>query len=154
MTQTKTKPSKNARAQAARLAAVQAVYQMGQNAQSAKSVIGEYIDLRSGMEIDGESFVPIEKALFSKIVQTVAEKEQDIGEVLFNTLKKEDKTPKEIESLLKSILYCGVGEVMAHTDIDTGIIINDYIEVSKAFYGSSEKNLVNAVLDKIAKVLR
>lgn len=138
-----------------RLAAVQAVYQMHLNkGQDAKSTVKEYLEDRAGLQIDGDEYVTPDKALFSKIVQGLSEKEREIGEIVFHALSKENETPKEIEPLLKAILYCGAYECQAHGDIDLPLIINDYIEVTKAFYNGSEKKLVNAVLDRIGKTLR
>jgi len=58
------------------------------------------------------------------------------------------------EKLLQSILLCGIYEIMAHSDVDAPIIINDYVDVAHAFYDGGESKLVNAVLDRATKNLR
>lgn len=61
---------------------------------------------------------------------------------------------KELEPLLKSILLCGVCELLEHQDIDAPLIINDYLNVTHAFYEQQQVNFVNGVLGKVTSVLR
>lgn len=61
---------------------------------------------------------------------------------------------KELEPLLKSILLCGVCELLEHQDIDAPLIINDYLNVTHAFYEQQQVNFVNGVLGKVSSVLR
>ncbi len=63
-------------------------------------------------------------------------------------------TEKEIEPLLKSILLCGVTELLSHQDIDAPIIIDDYLNVTHAFYEKQQVSFVNGILDKVASSLR
>ena len=70
---------------------------------------------------------------------------------------EEESTPppeKELEPLLKSILLCGVCELLEHQDIDAPLIINDYLNVTHAFYEQQQVNFVNGVLGKVTSVLR
>ena len=61
---------------------------------------------------------------------------------------------KEIDPLLKSILLCGVTELLSHQDIDAPIIIDDYLNVTHAFYEKQQVSFVNGILDKVASTLR
>lgn len=61
---------------------------------------------------------------------------------------------KKMEPLLKSILLCGICELLEHQDIDSPIIINDYLNVTHAFYEQQQVNFVNGVLGKVASILR
>lgn len=146
------KGSKKARLSAARLAAVQAVYQMIANDQGAGSVIEEYKDRRFGVSVDGEELVTPDEGLFSEIVSGV-EKGRDDLQALLSETEGEGKSPGR-ELLLQSVLLCGAFELGYHRDTDIGIIINDYLEVAHAFFEGGEARVVNGTLDRIGKALR
>jgi len=149
------KGSKIARNSAARLLAVQAVYQMFENEQSDKDVIAEFIEHRTGHDIDGDEFVQPEVELFSKIVTGVAENKAQLDElVMANRGEKARDSVVKTEALLQAIFLCGSFELMAHQSIDFPIIISDYLHVTHAFYEESEAKLVNALLDSVRKVTR
>lgn len=140
---------------AARLMAVQALYQSLLNGQGAKSVVAEFLAERSNQVVDGEAVCAPDKILFGKIISGVEQRRADLDGIIAAHLKKPDgKESKLPEKLLQSILLCGTFEVLAHGDIDAPIIINDYVDVAHAFYGGGESKLVNAVLDGAAKALR
>ena len=134
----KTDGSPKARKTSARLAAVQILYQMRLNNQDAKSAVREFISHRSGFNLDGDVLVP--------------ERWSDIDGMVAAALAAGKKG--EVETLLESILRAGAWELLANGEVDTGIIIHDYLNVTAAFYEGPEPKLVNAVLDKIAKTVR
>lgn len=140
--------SRKARNTAARLAAVQALYQMRGNDQTASSVVREYIDFRLGEKIEGEAMVSPDKELFSALVTGVDNRRADLESMI------EAAAGRKVEALLNCILLCGAYELLAHSEIDAPLIISDYLHVTDAFYDQSEKKLVNAILDKLANNLR
>ena len=153
--------SRKARAGAARLAAVQAVYQQGKMGQNAAVVIAEYRDFRLGQPVEGEEMVAPDEALFSRIVQGVEARRGDLQAVIQGCLTRkpvensvEVDVDKSLDPLLEALLLCGGFELMAHHDIDAPIVISDYLHVTHAYYDQGESRLVNAVLDKMSKVLR
>lgn len=148
-------PSAVAKCKAARLMAVQAVYQMQVNEQKeAAFVVEEYLVLRKGMEVDGTEMVKPNDTLFRKIVTGVSERLEDLsGIVEANRPRKEESKPAR-EPLLEAIFLCGAYELLAHGDIDFPVVISSYVDVTKAFYSGNESALVNAVLDSIRKVCR
>lgn len=171
------KGSAKARNSAARLLAVQAVYQMTGNDQKADSVIREFLEHRAGMEIDGDSMVSPDKEHFSAVVQGVFDNYEQLKEMIALNRKKPAKAPepikesekseeetgeseetkpvvKKIEPLLHSIFLCGAFELMDLQAIDSPIIISDYLHVTHAFYDEGEAKLVNAVLDSLRKTVR
>ena len=148
----KTKGSPKAKRTAARLAAVQVLYQMRLNNQEAKSAVREYINHRSGFNLDGDVFVPADEELLTDIVMGIAKRWSDVDDMVSAALAVRKKG--DVETLLESILRAGAYELLAHGSIDTGIIINDYMNVTNGFYDGPEVKLVNAVLDKIAKTVR
>jgi N utilization substance protein B len=147
--------SPKAKALSARLSSVQAVYQIMQNEERVDKVIEEYYD-RAGMEIDGEKLVMPDGALLKKIVTGVAERRQELDDLVKANLRKkgEGQITQDPEALIQAILLCGAYEILAHNEIDSPIIINDYLHVTHGFFDGGEAGLVNGVLDSIAKILR
>jgi len=148
----KSEGSAKAQKIAARLAAVQVLYQMRLNNQDAKSAVQEFIDTRVGFDLDGDLFVPADRDMLRDIVMGVAGRSADIEAIVSKTLA--DGKKGEVETLLDSILRAGVYELLARGDINAGIIINDYLNITAGFYEGSEPKIVNAVLDKVAKSVR
>jgi N utilization substance protein B len=143
------KPSKNAKLISARLTATQAVYQMAMSDMSDREAYDDYVQRRMGQDIEGDDYVPADTELFSKIITGVSKNRDAIRDMVLSALNG-----KKPEPLLQSIMFCGIYELMHHNEIDTGVIINDYVNVAHGFYDQSEANLVNAVLDRQAKNLR
>lgn len=148
----KSEGSAKAKKTAARLAAVQVLYQMRLNNQDAKSAVREYISHRSGFNLDGDVLVPADEELLESIIMGLAERWSDVDDIVTAALAVRKKG--EVETLLESILRAGAYELLAHGSTDAGIIINDYMNVTNGFYEGPEVKLVNAVLDKIAKTVR
>jgi N utilization substance protein B len=144
--------SAKAQKTAARLAAVQVLYQMRLNNQEAKSAVREFIDHRIGFNLDGDLFVPANPDLLQEIVMGVTERWADIEAIVSKALA--DGKKGEVETLLESILRAGTYELLANSKVDTGIIINDYLNITTGFYEGSETKIVNAILDKVAKSVR
>jgi N utilization substance protein B len=154
-TQKSNKPqgSKIARASAARLAAVQAVYQVLSNHQSAESVISEYRLHRLGKPVDGEEFVTPDGVLFEMVVRGVYDRMNALEDMIAAALQKSNKT-KPAEPLLMSILLCGSYELLDNQSVDAPVILSDYLNVTHAFYEQGESRLVNAILDSVKSVIR
>lgn len=146
--------SLKARKTAARLFAVQAVYQAIQNKEPPSKLHDEFITYRIGMELEeaGEEskMVVPDQPLFRSILAGVTERWGDLQQIISPRLK----VSNDVEPLLTSILVCGAYELMAHHDIDAPIIISDYLNITSSFFESSEPKLVNAVLDAVSKELR
>jgi len=148
---TKNTGSAKARKSAARLLAVQAVYQMQSDVnQKPDAVIKEYLEHRAGMEVDGDSMVPADPDHFSEVVRGVTEHQDQLQTMIKANRGKDDK----IEPLLYAIFLCGAYELMVMQSIDAPIIIADYMHVAHAFYDEREEKLVNAVLDSVRKTVR
>lgn len=143
--------SRKARNSAARLLAVQAVYQMHKNDQLVEDVIKEYLEHRTGVDIDGDEMVSPDQDHFALVVRGVEEHITQLGEVV---AKNRGKETGDTEPLLKAILLCGAFELMVLQSIDFPIIISDYLHVAQAFYDEGEAKLVNALLDSIRKTVR
>ncbi|MEI6985389.1 MAG: transcription antitermination factor NusB [Rhodospirillaceae bacterium] len=145
--------SAKARRSAARLAAVQALYQIEQGGGTYEAVRAEFIKLRLGHEVDGISYVAAEPLLFSSIVRGVGARINELDLAISAAL--DPRLPLErLELLLRAILRAGAWELLANIEIDAPIIISDYVAVAHAFYAERETGLINGVLDTLAGRLR
>ena len=140
---------------AARLLAVQAVFQMLSNQQKAKDLVPEFLEHRAGMEVDGDEMVSPDHEHFKTLVLGVEENLKQLQEmVLLNRSKKTNEERAKTELLLQAIFLCGSFELMVLQTIDFPIIIADYLHVAHAFYDDSEAKLVNALLDSVRQTVR
>jgi N utilization substance protein B len=148
----KTQKSANKRG-AARLAAVQALYQMDVSGQGLLEVAAEYETHRLGKEVDGAQYVPSDPQWFRAILSGVVEKQREIDPVIHQSLL--DGWPLDrLDSTLRAILRAGVWELVNKRDVPVAVIVSEYVDIAKAFYGEDEPGLVNAVLDRIARQSR
>lgn len=144
--------SAKARRKTARLAASQAVYQTFVTDKDARMIVSEFLDHYLNQDIEGEALITADAETLSKLVQGVIERKQDVKDLIQPHLKNRDLD--SLDGLLQSILYVGAFELLDNAETDTPILINDYIDVAKAFYDDKEASLVNAVLDGVAKAVR
>ncbi|WP_207456156.1 transcription antitermination factor NusB [Azospirillum sp. SYSU D00513] len=145
--------SAKARRKAARLAAVQALYQIEQSGQGVEDVVGEFVKHRLGEEIDGAKFVAGDPQLFADIVRGAAVRRDEVDRILAGAL--DPKFPVErLELILRAILRAGAYEMFVHADTHPRILISEYVDVAHAFFAGREPAMVNGVLDHVARVLR
>lgn len=138
---------------AARLAAVQALYQMDISGSRISDVVEEYEALRIGKEVDGSEYLAADLSWFRGIVAGVVNNQRQLDPAIHNTLPN-DWPLSRIDTLLRSVLRCGAYELNNRKDVPSAVVISEYIEIAKAFYDDDEPKLVNAVLDAIAKEIR
>ncbi len=139
----------------ARLAAVQAVYQMRAGGQDARQVVGEYRLFRLGKPVDGAALAAPDDTLFASIVSGLESRKDDVMSLVSGALEGRHKgDAAALEPLLLGIMMCGAYELLAHHDVDVPIIIADYLDITHSFYDGGESKIVNAVLDRIAKNVR
>jgi N utilization substance protein B len=145
-------PSPKAKSLSARLRAVQAFYQKMQNDQSTRSLVNEYMSHRREMDAEGEELVKPDDSLFKKIIYGVDERRPELESIIDSHLKK-DSPNRNVEPLMRALLLCASYELMAG-ELDSPIIINDYLNVGHAFYSKNEVALINGVLDNVAKLFK
>ncbi len=158
MANSRKKPSKIARFSAARLAAVQTVYQIRAAGHTASSASRDYFDHYAKMPEDEEELVTPDKELYAKIVNGVEPRLDELyallGSYTQDNAEKAEAKRKKLDVLLESLLLCGLYELLAHHELDEPVIISDYLHVTHAFYDQNESALVNGILDRAAKALR
>jgi len=146
---------------AARMAAVQSLYELDMVEGDADPVLRTFIEKRwtvpvedeDGDEVGEADFLDPDKTFLIELVRGVNARESEIDELVNGALG--DKwTVDRLEVLLRAILRVGVFELLARTDIPAKVIINEYMDVANAFFSEGEPKMVNGVLDKLAHVLR
>nr|WP_254434755.1 transcription antitermination factor NusB [Magnetospirillum sp. UT-4] len=140
-----------ARRSAARLAAVQALYSMEITGVSAEEALAE-MRRRLADEPRGRMAEP-DAGLASDLVRGATAETALIDEVVGNALSR-DWTVDRVEAVVRAILRCGTCELKARGQTPARVVISEYVDVAHAFYAGPEPGLVNAVLDRIARVLR
>lgn len=138
---------------AARLAAVQALYQMDLAGKPVGDVIAEHQAHWIGREIDGIAIPEAEASFFRAIVEGVVKDQMAIDRAVDEALAKGWPLTR-IEAVLRAILRAGVYELKNRHDVPLRVIISEYMRVTDSFYNEQEPALVNAVLDSIARDLR
>ena len=147
------KKAKGGARSSARLAAVQALFQIEASNTPAKIVVKEFIDHRINEIIDE---TPLEKAdakFFSDVVLGTSEQQEEIDGLIIANLS-DDWTIERIESVARAAIRAGIYELLARIDVPTKVIINEYIDATKAFFDDGTPSFVNGILDKIAKEKR
>ncbi|KQV11301.1 antitermination protein NusB [Rhizobium sp. Root1203] len=138
---------------AARLAAVQALYQMDIGGTGVLEIVAEYEAHRLGQEIDGETYLKADASWFRSIVSGVV-REQTRLDPLIAAALQDDWALSRLDSTVRAILRAGVFELIERKDVPVAVIVTEYVEIAQAFFSDDEPKLVNAVLDRIAKQVR
>jgi N utilization substance protein B len=137
----------------ARLAAVQALYQMDIVGTGLLEIAAEYEAHRLGKEVDGSVYREADAQWFRAILSGVVEHQKEIDPVIGRSLT-EDWPLSRLDSTLRAILRAGVYELMKRADVPVAVIVSEYVDIAKAFYDEDEPKLVNAVLDRVAQRVR
>lgn len=138
---------------AARLAAVQALYQMDIAGSGVLEVVAEYEAHRLGQEVDGETYLKADASWFRSIVAGVVRDQTKIDPMIRGALQ-DDWSLSRMDSTVRAILRSGTFELIERKDVPIAVIVTEYVEIAQAFFTEDEPKLVNAVLDRIAKQVR
>lgn len=138
---------------AARLSAVQALYQLEIGGGDILSVVSEFESFRLGKEIDGVEYRQADAAWFRDIVAGVVAEQRTIDPMIHTALVQ-DWPLKRVDATLRAILRCGAYELLRRPDVPGRVIITEYIDVARAFFEEDEPKLVNGVLDRLAHEIR
>ncbi|CAD7033338.1 transcription antitermination factor NusB [Pseudorhizobium endolithicum] len=138
---------------AARLAAVQALYQMDVGGAGVLEVVAEYEAHRLGQELDGETYLKADASWFRSIVSGVVRDQVKIDPIVRSALQN-DWPLSRLDSTLRAILRAGTFEILERKDVPVPVIVTEYVEIAQAFFEGEEPKIVNAVLDRIAKQVR
>lgn len=133
------------RRSAARLAAVQALYQMEMTGARASAVSREFVDHR--LEPDAD------RAFFTALVEGVGAGGAEIDRLVESALA-EDLSLARLEAILRAILRVGAFELWRRDDVPLAVVVSEYVDVAHAFFDGPQPGIVNAVLDRLGRTLR
>jgi N utilization substance protein B len=138
---------------AARLAAVQALYQQEMEATPVPRLLKEFHDHRLGAVIEDEQYHEAERSFFDDIVTGVDARRDEIDALIGERLAQ-GWTLDRLDRPMRAILRAGAYELMARPDVPVASVISEYVDVAHAFYDKRESGFVNGLLDAIAKEVR
>ena len=138
---------------AARLAAVQALYQMDLAGSGLNEILAEFEKHWIGREVEGAQYLPAEAAFFRDIVSGVVREQRKLDPLIDEALAA--RWPlKRIETILRAVLRAGCYEIEHRRDVPARVVVSEYADVAAAFVERDETGMVNAVLDQLARQLR
>ena len=138
---------------AARLAAVQALYQQEMEGTPLPRLLEEFHDHRLGATIEDEHYHDAERNFFDDIVTGANARRGEIDGLISDRLA-EGWTLERLDRPMRAILRAGAYELIARPDVPVGSVISEYLDVAHAFYDKRESGFVNGLLDAIAKETR
>ena len=137
----------------ARLAAVQALYQMEVAGAGVDAVVREFGDHRFGRDIEGHKLADADEDFFGEIVRGVVADQGPIDAAIRKRLAANWKLER-LDATLRALLRCGAWELRARADVPTEVAIDEYVELAKAFADAKEVAFVNGALDGVARDVR
>jgi N utilization substance protein B len=138
---------------AARLAAVQALYQMDIAGAGINAIFAEFESHWLGGEVEGEQYLPAEAAFFRDVVSGVVRDQEKLDPLIDEALSK-GWPLKRIDAILRAVLRAGAYELERRKDVPGRVVVSEYVDVANAFVEAEETGMVNAVLDQIARRFR
>lgn len=138
---------------AARLAAVQALYQMDVAGSAVNEIFAEFETHWIGREVEGEQYADAEAAYFRDIVEGVLREQRALDPLVDDALQK-GWPLKRVEAVLRAVLRAGAYELSHRKDIPARVVVSEYVDVAGAFLDKEETGMVNAVLEQIARKSR
>lgn len=149
----KTSPKSGGARSASRLGAVQALYQMEMSRKPAAHVVPEFLLHRLGSTIEDEQYAEADNEFFRDLVEGCEKRQSEIDSYVKSGLTSE-WTLERIEPVVRAILRAGIYELTARPDVPSKVVINEYVDVAKAFFEDSKPGFVNGILDKLSKQIR
>ena len=138
---------------AARLAAVQALYQQEMEGTPTSRLIHEFHAHRLGATIEDVTYADAEESFFDDLVGGTAARLTEIDELIASRLAA-GWSMARLDKPMKALLRVGAYELLARKDVPVASVISEYVDVAKAFYDKRESGFVNGLLDALAKVTR
>ena len=138
---------------AARLAAVQALYQQEMEGTPVPRLLKEFHDHRLGARIEDEQYHDAERDFFDDVVTGVEARRGELDALISGRLAQ-GWSLERLDRPMRAILRAGAYELVARADVPVGSVISEYVDVAHAFYDKRESGFVNGLLDAIAKEAR
>jgi N utilization substance protein B len=137
----------------ARLACVQALYQIEMSGQPVETVIAEFADHRMGREIDGEQYAEPDRRHFERTVRAAASQAEALDTMVAESLSQRWSLNR-IGTVMRALMRAATCELATCPDVPARVVINEYVELARAFFSGDEPAFVNGALDSIARRVR
>jgi N utilization substance protein B len=137
----------------ARLAAVQALYQMEVSGAGAEAVIREFSEHRFDRDVEGETLASADEAFFADLVRGVVSRQQEVDRQVARHLAANWRLER-IDATVRAMLRAGTYELAFREDVPTEVVIDEYVELAKSFFEGPEPGFVNGALDAVAGDVR
>jgi N utilization substance protein B len=138
---------------AARLAAVQALYQMDMTGIDLTDVIAEFETHRLGKEVEGCQYRDAEPAFFRDLVEGVVREQLRVDPLIDKQLAEGWRLTR-VDSILRAILRAGAYEILVRNDVPARVVISEYVDIAHAFFSDEEPKVVNGILDRLGHKAR
>ena len=137
----------------ARLAAVQALYQMEVSGAGVDSVIREFGEHRFDRDVEGEQLAAADETFFADLARGVVANQAKIDQGIVKRLASCWRLER-LDATARAVLRAGAFELMYRPDVPTEVVINEYVEIAKSFFEGPESGFINGALDAIARDAR
>jgi N utilization substance protein B len=137
----------------ARLAAVQALYQMEVSGAGVDSVIREFSEHRFDRDVEGEQLAAADETFFAELAKGVVSNQSKIDQGIVKRLASGWRLER-LDATARAVLRAGAFELMYRPDVPTEVVINEYVELAKSFFEGPESGFINGALDAIARDAR
>lgn len=137
----------------ARLAAVQALYQMEVSGAGVDSVVREFAEHRFDRDVEGERLAAADETFFAELAKGVVTNQSKIDQGIVKRLASGWRLER-LDATARAVLRAGAYELMYRPDVPTEVVINEYVEIAKSFFEGPESGFINGALDAIARDAR
>ena len=146
-------PTASMKKSMARLALIQALFQIEFNQGSSKTVLDEFLNMRRDEEVDGLNIAAMDQKLFIELYKGICQERELLDDMLVSVLDKSWPIHR-LDPLLRLVMVAGAYEIQQRAETPAKVIISEYVDVAHAFLGDKETAMVNGVLDRLAHSLR
>jgi N utilization substance protein B len=137
----------------ARLSAVQALYQMELTGAGAKAVVMQFRNHKFGYDDEPGDYIESDEDFFEDLLNGIVARQDEVDSLAASVVKEGWKYSR-LDSTVRAILRAGGYELVARADVPTGVVINEYVDIAKAFFEGPEPGFINATLDALARKTR
>ncbi|ALL13640.1 transcription antitermination factor NusB [Caulobacter henricii] len=137
----------------ARLAAVQALYQMEVSGVGVDAVVREFSEHRFDRDVDGEQMAAADETFFAELAKGVVAKQGEVDQAIVKRLASGWRLDR-LDATARAVLRAGAFELMHRPDVPTEVVIDEYVEIAKSFFEGPEAGFINGALDAIARDAR
>ncbi|MCG9916560.1 MAG: transcription antitermination factor NusB [Phenylobacterium sp.] len=145
-------PARQARS-VARLAVVQALYQMEVSGAGVEAVIREFADHRFERDLEGFALTGADEVFFAELLRGVVEHQSKVDRAVVRRLAQGWRLER-LDATVRAILRSGAYELAERPDVPTEVVIDEYVELAKSFFEGPEPGFVNGALDGVAQDVR